>query len=127
LDGDSARELLAIEPAVSVRRLVDLLHGIVTQHGQSPGELCQLFPVKYGLRFGAACHDRILADSLFVRHASKRQGAHHSKVGSVQDRGRKCGPCWYGAATAVLPTTQTGKADYRPITVGQVGFQPLKG
>ena len=54
--------------AFSIRGFVDPLHTIVTQHRQLPGKLCQLFPAQNALRFRAAYHDRILADSLVLRH-----------------------------------------------------------
>ena|ERR1017187_4415293 len=57
-----------LEGAFSIRGLVDSLHAVITQHRQLPGEFCQLFTAQDRLRFGAACRNRILADSLFVRH-----------------------------------------------------------
>jgi hypothetical protein len=68
LDGGGRWKLLTLERTVFVGGLVNLLDAIVAQHQQSSGKLCELFPVKNGFGFGAARHNRILADSPFVRH-----------------------------------------------------------
>ena len=57
----------SIEAAVVVRRLVDTLDAGNTEHRQTPGELGQFIPAQDRVGFRAACHNWILADSLFVR------------------------------------------------------------
>jgi len=68
LNGGGGRKLLTVERTIFVGSLVDFLDAIVTQHLQSPGEFSELFSVKNGFGLGAACHDRILSDSPFVRY-----------------------------------------------------------
>jgi hypothetical protein len=67
LNGGGWRKLLTVKRTIFVGRQVDFLDAIITQHLQSPGEFRELFSVKNGFGFGAACHTRILSDSLFVR------------------------------------------------------------
>ena len=68
LNGGGWWEPFSIEAAVVVRRLVDAFHAGNTEHRQTPGELCQFIPAQDRVGFRAACHNWILADSLFVRH-----------------------------------------------------------
>ena len=68
LNGGGWRQLPSVEAAVLVRCLVDAFHAGNTEHRQTACELCQFIPTQNRLRFGAACHNWILADSLFVRY-----------------------------------------------------------
>ncbi len=49
-------------------RLVDPFDAGCAQQGQAAGVFCELFPGQNRLWVRAACHDWILADSLFVRY-----------------------------------------------------------
>jgi len=51
-------------------RSVDAFDSIHAQHGETAAELCQFIPAQDQVGFGAACHNGILADSLFVRYST---------------------------------------------------------
>ena len=61
-------EPFSIEAAVLVGYLVDAFDPRHTEHRQTACELCQFLPAQDRVGIRAACHNWILADSLFVRY-----------------------------------------------------------
>jgi hypothetical protein len=83
---------LSIEATVVVRRLVDPFDARHAQHRQTPGVLYQFVTAQDRLWIWAAYHNRILADSLLVRHP-KRKPVTLCEAGETQVARCFCGCC----------------------------------
>jgi hypothetical protein len=67
LDGGGWWEPISLKAAICVGGSIRTFDAINAQHRQATAELQQFFPAENTFCFGASCHNRILADSLFVR------------------------------------------------------------